>query len=232
MSGSRGGLAMRGARTPSVPRKKDANRPQLLWPGGWGLLLFRPHRGSVGGGAKALGREPRKRGQKPGRGRGHFRNDSPGVLGWIARTGEVLLPVSKDFTPRTVKQAATRAVQLGSRLYTDAAKSYQTIQGVTHEYVHHSQGEDARDDVPENRAENLFRVLRPFLAPFRGVAKRNLVGDIAFFQLLRNFRKLNAFEQAKHILAAALEPELATKARKQAFVQAFDPFGLLHAPIN
>ena len=187
---------------------------------------------AVGGGTKELGREPRKRGKKQGRGRGHFNKDAPCVIAWVARTGKVLLHVTKDFTQRTVQQAASRAVQLGSRLYTDAAKSYQTIQGVIHEFVNHSQREYARDDVHENRAENLFSLLRPFLAAFRGVAKKNLVGYIAFFQFLRNFRKLNAFEQAKHILAAALDPAIATQARKQEFVQAFDQFGLLHTVIN
>jgi hypothetical protein len=82
------------------------------------------------------------------------------------------------------------------------------------------------------RAECLFSLLKPYLRVFRGVSKLNLPGSIGFFQCLRNVRHRNAFEQAELILQAALDPAIASRARKGEFVTGFDPFDLLQTPIN
>ena len=100
------------------------------------------------------------------------------------------------------------------------------------EYVTHTQKEYARGDVHENRAECLFSLLKPYLRVFRGVSKFNLPGYVGFFQFLRNFRQHNAFEQAEFILRAALDPTIASRARKGEFVMCFDHFDLLQTPIN
>jgi len=81
--------------------------------------------------------------------------------------------------------------------------------------------------VHENRAECLFSLLKPYLRVFRGVSKLNLPGYVGFFQFLRNFRHQNAFEQAELIFHAALDPSMASKARKGAFGKCFDHFDLL-----
>ena len=109
-------------------------------------------------------------------------------------------------------------MQAGSRLYTDSASSYRALQGFLHEFVNHTQKKYTRGDVPENRAECLFSLLKLYLRVFRGISKMNLPGHIGFFQFLRNFRSQNAFEQAELILHAALDPSVASKARKGAFV--------------
>src|SRR5262249_52660423 len=62
---------------------------------------------------------------------------------------------------------------------------------------------------------------------FRGVSKTNLPGYIGFFQFLRNFRQHNAFEQAELILQAALDPAIASRARRGELVACFDHFDLL-----
>jgi Transposase IS116/IS110/IS902 family len=67
---------------------------------------------------------------------------------------------------------------------------------------------------------------------FRGVSKCNLPGYVGFFQFLRNFRQHNAFEQAALILQAALDPAIASRARKGEFVKCFDHFDLLQTAIN
>jgi hypothetical protein len=67
---------------------------------------------------------------------------------------------------------------------------------------------------------------------FRGISKFNLPGYVGFFQFLRNFRQQNAFEQVELILHAALDPTIASKARKGAFVKCFDHFDLLQTAIN
>jgi transposase-like protein len=139
-----------------------------------------------------------------------------------------VLQVVRDFTIETAQKAANIAVKTGSVIYTDSAKSYAALVGYVHDSVNHSQREYARDEVHENRAENTFSLLRPFLAIFRGVGKANLPGYVGFFQFLRNFRNLNAIQQAEMILYAALDPNIADVARKGEFVKQFDHFQLLH----
>jgi hypothetical protein len=87
-------------------------------------------------------------------------------------------------------------------------------------------------EVHENRAECLFSFLKPYLRVFRGLSKTNLPGYVSFFQFLRNFRQLTACEQAEMILYAALDPAVASKARKGDFVRCLDHFKLLQSPIN
>jgi hypothetical protein len=86
--------------------------------------------------------------------------------------------------------------------------------------------------VHENRAECLFSLLKPYLRVFRGVSKGNLPGYVRFFQFLRNFRQQNVCEQAELILWAALDPAIATRARRGEFVKCLDHFGLLQIAIN
>ena len=92
--------------------------------------------------------------------------------------------------------------------------------------------EYARGDVHENRAECLFSLLKSYWRVFRGLSKTNLPGYVSFFQFLRNFHQLTAFEQAEMILYAALEPTVASRAKKGEFVTCLDHFKLLQSPIN
>ena len=75
-------------------------------------------------------------------------------------------------------------------------------------------------------------MLQPYLRVFRGLGKFNLPGYVGFFQFLRNFRQQNAFEQAELILRAALDPTMATRARRGEFVRCLDHFDLLQIAIN
>jgi transposase-like protein len=184
------------------------------------------------GGKKALGRRPRGRRKKCEPGRGHYDKDRPAIIAWVSRQGAVVLQATKDFTVQTVQKAADLAVQAGSRLYTDSASSYRAVKGYVHAFVNHTQKEYARGDVHENRAECLFSILKPYLRVFRGISKLNLPGYLGFFQFLRNFRSQNAFEQAALILQAALDPSVASKARKGEFVRWLDHFDLLQTVIN
>jgi hypothetical protein len=106
------------------------------------------------------------------------------------------------------------------------------LQGYVHDFVNHTQQEYARSKVHENRAECLFSLLKPYLRVFRGISKYNLPGYLGFFQFLRSFRHRNAFEQAELILQAALDPALASRARRGEFVTCFDHFDLLQTAIN
>src|SRR5437660_2842583 len=184
------------------------------------------------GGAKPLGRRPRGRRKKREPGRGHDDKDRPAIIAWVSRQGTVVLQATKDFTLKTVQKAADLAVHAGSRLYTDSASSYRAVKGYVHEFVNHTRKEYARGEVHENRVECLFSLLKPYLRVFRGLSKINLPGYVGFFQFLRNFRQQNAFEQAEMILYSALEPTIASKARKGDFVRWMDHFDLLQTVIN
>jgi transposase-like protein len=184
------------------------------------------------GGTKSLGRTPRRHHKKREPGRGHYDKDRPAIIAWVSRHGGVVLQATRDFTVKTVQKAADLAMQRGSRLYTDSASSYRALKGYVHDFVNHTQKEYARGDVHENRAECLFSLLKPYLRVFRGLSKTNLPGYLGFFQFLRNFYQLTAFEQAEMILYAALDPAIASKARKGDFVRCLDHFNLLQSPIN
>jgi hypothetical protein len=54
---------------------------------------------------------------------------------------------------------------------------------------------------------------------FRGLSKTNLPGSLGFFQFLRTFRQLTACEQAEMIVYAALDPAVASRARRGDFVR-------------
>ena len=123
-------------------------------------------------------------------------------------------------------------MRTGSRLYTDSASSYRALKGYWHEFVNHTQKEYARGDVHENRAECLFSLLKPYLRVFRGLSKCNLPGYVGFLQFLRNFHQQNACEQAELILRAALDPTIASRARRGEFVKCLDHFDLLQTARN
>jgi transposase len=156
----------------------------------------------------------------------------PAIIAWVSRQGGVVVQATRDFTVKTVQKAADVAVRKGSQLYTDSASSYRALKGYVHDFVNHTKKEYARDEVHENRAECLFSLLKPYLRVFRGISKTNLPGYLGFFQFLRNYRQLTAFEQAEMILYAALDPVIASGARKGDFVKCLDHFELLQSPIN
>jgi hypothetical protein len=184
------------------------------------------------GGKKALGRHARGRRKKREPGRGHYDKDRPAIIAWVSRQGAVVIQATRDCTVKTVQKAAALAVQAGSRLYTDSASSYRALKGYGHDEVNHTKKEYARGEVHENRAECLFSLLKPYLWVFRGISKVNLPGYVGFLQCLRNFRQLNAFEQAELILRAALDPAIARRARQGDFVTCFDHFDLLQTARN
>jgi transposase-like protein len=170
------------------------------------------------GGTKSLGHRPRRRRKKREPGRGHYDKDRPAIIAWVSRQGSVVVQAVKDFTVHTAQQAADFAVKVGSRLYTDSAGSYRALKGYRHAFVNHTKKEYARGEVHENRAECLFSLLKPYLRVFRGLSKGNLPGYLGFFQFLRNVHQRNACEQAELILQVALDPTIASGARRGEFV--------------
>ena len=115
-----------------------------------------------------------------------FRFD-PALIAWVSRQGQVVIQATKDFTVKTVQKAANLAVQAGSTLYTDSARSYRALRGYAHDFVNHTKKAYARGAVHENRAECLFSLLKPYVRVFRGISKTSLPGYVGFFQFLRTF---------------------------------------------
>jgi hypothetical protein len=184
------------------------------------------------GGKKSLGRRARGRCKKRDPGRGHYDKDRPAIIAWVSRQGAVVIQATRDFTVKTVQKAADLAVHAGSRLSTDSASSYRALKGYAHDFVNHTQKEYARGEVHENRAECLFSLLKPYLRVSRGISKTNLPGYVRFFQFLRNFYQLTAFEQAEMILYAALDPAVASRAKKGEYVTCLEHFELLQSSRN
>src|SRR5499425_3340106 len=185
-----------------------------------------------GGGKKSLGRRARGRRKRREPGRGHYDKDRPAIIAWVSRQGGVVIQATRDFTVKTVQKAADLAIHAGSKLYTDSASSYRLITGYAHDAVNHTKKEYARGNVHENRAECLFSLLKHYLRVFRGISKINLPGYVGFFQFLRNFHQLTAFEQAERLLQAALDPAIARRARQGDFVKCLDHFNLLQTARN
>ena len=154
------------------------------------------------------------------------------MIAWVSRRGSVVVQVVKGFTVKTVRKAADLAVLTGSRLSADSASRYRALKAYRHAFVTHTQKEYARDEGHENRAERLFSLMKSYLQVFRGISKLNLPGSSGFFQVLGTVRHRNAFEQAELIVEAALDPAIASKARRGGFVTVFGTFDLLQTVIH
>src|SRR5262249_19702570 len=152
-------------------------------------------------------------------GRGHADTDRPAIIAWISRQGAVVIHATKDCTVQTVQQAANVAVQAGCRLSTDSASRYRALKGYLHAFVNHTQKEYARGDGHGQRAECLLSLRKPSWRVFRGLSKTNLPGYVSFVQCMRNFCEQNAFQQAELILRVALDPPMASQARRGEFVR-------------
>jgi transposase-like protein len=77
-----------------------------------------------------LGRGPRCRGLRAGRGMGGWDKDVIPVFTIIGRNGyEVYIP-SRDVSGETVARIASRHIEKGSRIYTDSFPSYSILQGM------------------------------------------------------------------------------------------------------
>lgn len=159
------------------------------------------------GESRSLGRPPRQRGKKQGRGRGSAAKDAPALIGMVSREGNMVLNVAPDVRRESLAPLFEKAVKRESTVYTDSASCYRFLpeMGYTHASVNHSRREYARGPVHVNRADALWSLWRPFMATFRGVAQRNLPAYARIFQFRRHHRHLNAFGRLCLITSFAVE---------------------------
>jgi hypothetical protein len=62
-------------------------------------------------GTRSLGRRPRRRRKTREPGWGHDDQDRPAMIAWVSRQGPAAVQAIKDFTFKTVQQAADLALQ-------------------------------------------------------------------------------------------------------------------------
>ena len=149
-----------------------------------------------------LGRGPRCRGLRAGRGRGGWDKDVIPVFTIVGRDGDEVYIPSRDVSGEAVARIASRHIEKGSKIYTDSFPSYSILQGMgyRHDYVNHSMGEYARGEVHINNCEKRASILRQWLSAHRGISKDNLDAYLSLFQLQRKTNKLPAIEKIKTIV--------------------------------
>jgi hypothetical protein len=179
-----------------------------------------------------LGRRTRRRRKRREPGRGRYEKDRPAIVAWGSRQGPRVGQAVRACTVATGQQAAGLAGPAGRRLYTASASRYRALQGYRQAVIEHTQKDYARGEVHAHRTACLFSLLKPYRRVVRGLSQGNLPGDLGFCQFLRNARHQHAFDPAELILPAALDPALASKARKGEFVTWFDHVNLRHTAIN
>jgi hypothetical protein len=149
-----------------------------------------------------------------------------------SRQGAGVLQTPQAGTGPTGQPAAASAVRPGRRLSTDSASRSRARQGSRPDDVNHTQKDEARGDVPENRAAGWGALLKPSRRVWRGRSTTTRPGERGFLPCLRTFQPRTAGEQTARIVAAALAPAVARRARKGDVVRGLDHYDLLHSPIN
>ena len=166
------------------------------------------------GGKKALGR--RARGRRPPRepGRGQADQARPALSAWLRRQGLGGSQAPSAGTVKAVPQAAGLAGRTGRRLSTAAASSERAGQGARPAGVKQPQKGAARGEVHEQRAAGRGSLRQPSLRVCRGRSQDNLPGSVGFLPSLRHARQQHAGEPAELSWRAALDPAMATRARR------------------
>lgn len=118
-------------------------------------------------------RPPRRRRLKGQRGRGDWDSDKIPLVAIVQRQGQVRLFPQRNLQKQTFRPLLKRWAQRGATVYTDEYGIYDFLAsaGYQHQVITHGAGEYALGDVHINTAEGPFSLLRPYLAPFRGVSK-------------------------------------------------------------
>ena len=98
------------------------------------------------------------------RGRGTLEKEKPPILGMIQRSGQVVLRMLANIQQATIEPFIRKFIQLGTKLHTDECDIYSQLTnwGYLHVTVNHSQGEYARDDGGDGKAEAHVNTIEGF----------------------------------------------------------------------
>ena len=173
-------------------------------------------------GPKLLGRRPRCRRKKCEPGRGHYAKDRPAIIAWVSRQGR-----SSSRRPKIHREDGAE----GSRPCCPSGQSslYRLGEQLSggeglHARVRQSYEERIRAWGGARESGRVPVLLTQTIsARVSWPQQVNLPGYVGFFQFLRNVCQQNACEQAELILRAALDPVIASRARRGEFVRVLGP---------
>jgi transposase-like protein len=134
-------------------------------------------------GDRQLERPARKRGGKATK-RGLSREQVP-ILVAADRTGTTLSAVLPEVSATAIQAVLEPAIDKDALLVTDGAAVYPRCAadlGLSHEALNQSAGERVRGELHIQTVNNRHQRLKSFLAPFRGIATKDLPNDLRWFQ--------------------------------------------------
>jgi transposase-like protein len=128
------------------------------------------------------GRNPRKRGLKPPRGRGTFDKDHPMVTCIHQRNGPTYFDIPVQ---QSLLDIVCSRVEYGSIIFTEEYRTYDRLEehGFIDESVIHSQKEYANGTIHVNNCECRSNLYQLWIRKFMGVNKYNLQTYSKTFQL-------------------------------------------------
>jgi len=148
---------------------------------------------SAGKKGRERGQESRSRGLST-RGRGTYDCDKPPVFIIADRGTEqrYVIP-AKAADESTIRLLLADRNQESLTVYTDGFRAYEPLESddaFDREYVVHSEGEYADDEVHINTCESYASLVRRWLSPHQGISKDKLIQYLRAFQLRRElYRK-------------------------------------------
>jgi hypothetical protein len=134
-------------------------------------------------GDRQLDRPARKRGGTATK-RGLSREQVP-ILVAADRSGTTLSAVLPEVSATAIQAVLEPAIDKDALLVTDGAAVYPRCAadlGIRHEALNQSAGERVRGDLHIQTVNNRHQRLKSFLAPFRGIATKDLPNDLRWFQ--------------------------------------------------
>ena len=114
---------------------------------------------------------------------------------------------AKSATESTVRLLLDNHEQESLTVYTDGFRAYEPLEDddtFNREYVVHSNGEYANEDVHINTCESHGSLVRPWLSPHRGISKDKLTPYLRAFQLRRKLYRKPGDEALKQAIDAVL----------------------------
>jgi transposase-like protein len=142
------------------------------------------------------------------RGRGSYEGDKPPVFILVDRGTEqrYVIP-AKAADESTIRLLLETHQQESLTVCTDGFRAYDPLEdddSFDRQYVVHSEGEYADEDVHVNTCESHASLLRRWLSPHRGLSKDNLTRYLRAFQLRRELLHKPGKEALKHAIQATL----------------------------
>ncbi len=138
------------------------------------------------------GRQPRRRGLKPWRGRGTFDKDQPMIMCIHQRRRKGGMTYFDVPLKQSLISNIRNIVHYHSKIYTDEYLAYRKLNeyGFVHRHVCHSQKEYTRGTVHVNNCECRSNLFQLWLSKFMGVNRHNLQSYVKTFQFIHNNRKM------------------------------------------